>query len=72
MVKAVRHSFSSPSQALIDDFKRACESRGHTQSYVLSSAMMWFISRPHAKGWRVHPRTLEKYRGGEIGKQKKS
>lgn len=48
---AVKFTFSVESARLADDFKRACKHRGHKYSYVLTSAMRYFVEHPHSRGW---------------------
>ena len=48
---SISYSVSIESKRLMDDFKRECKRRGHSQAYVISSAMKWFVEHPHAHGW---------------------
>ncbi len=48
---AIRLTFSVSSKRLADDFKRECERRGHSQSYIIESAMRYFVEHPHSHGF---------------------
>lgn len=62
MPKAVKFTFSVPSQGLISDFKRECRRRGHTYSWVLTAALRYYVTHPYANGWGT---------GGEASATKK-
>lgn len=63
-----RYTVSIPSRSFAEDFKRECKRRGHSQSYVITQAMRYFISHPYAKGWGENGES----KGGEGPKRVKS
>ena len=69
---AISYTVSIESRKLLDDFKRACKGRGHSQAYVVSSAMRWFIEHPHAHGWTNGEEAKKKKAKVEIKKRSRS
>ena len=45
-----RFTVSIPNRKLVEDFRKACKSRGRSQSYVIMGAMKYFIAHPNASG----------------------
>ena len=63
MVRSVRYTVSVTSRTLLEEFRRECERRGHTQAYVIGSAMRYFVDHPYSRGWGS--------KGGETAKEQK-